>query len=386
LTAAAGPRHIHEMVAPLEDRQRIDRLTPLDDVLAHIARLVAPVRPYEVRTAAAWGATLAEDIVAGQRPATALAMIDGFAVRADATIDASAYAPAVLADARPVDAGEPMPAGSDAVAPVEAVAFTNSVVEIMAPVAPGDGVLHPGTDAGPREVVQRAGARLRASDVAAIQALGIGSVMVRRPRLLFRCARAHCDPIADAVMAWLGRAVATDGGEPMSIGAGAPMQALLSENDADGFVIVGGTGSGRDDHAVKALSRIGSVEVHGIALSPGETTAFGIANGRPVLLLPGRLDAALAAWLTVGRGLLARLRGGGRDEEPGSPATLALKVASTVGLTELVLVRLTAEGAMPLAAKYLPLTAFAHADGWILVPAASEGYPAGATVMVRALP
>jgi molybdopterin molybdotransferase len=186
-------------------------------------------------------------------------------------------------------------------------------------------------------------------------------------------------------MAWLGRAVTADGGEPLSAGADTPIQALLSQNDADGFIIVGGTGSGRGDHAVKTLSRIGSVEVHGVAISPGETTAFGIANERPVLLLPGRLDAAIAAWLTLGRGLLARLRGGG-DDEPGNPVTLTRKVASAVGLTELVLVRLTAEGAVPLAAKYLPLTAFAHADRWILVPAASEGYPAGAAVMVRALP
>jgi molybdopterin molybdotransferase len=252
-------------------------------------------------------------------------------------------------------------------------------------VAPGDGVLQPGTDAGPREIVQRSGARLRASDVAAIQALGIASVTVRRPRLLFRCARAHRDPIADAIMAWLGRAVAADGGEPMSVGADAPMQALLSEDGADGFVIIGGTGSGRDDSAVKTLSRIGRVEAHGIAISPGETTALGIANGRPALLLPGRLDAAIAAWLTVGRGLLARLRGGS-GEEPGTPVTLARKVASTVGLTELVLVQLTKDGAVPLAAKYLPLTAFAQADGWILVPAASEGYPAGATATMRALP
>jgi molybdopterin molybdotransferase len=373
------------MVAPLEDRQRIDRLTPLDGVLARVARLVGPVVPCEVRTAAAWGATLAEDTVAGERPATALALIDGFAVRADATIDASTYAPAVLVDARPVDAGEAMPPGSDAVVPVEAVAFANGVVEALAPVAPGDGVLQPGTDATRREVVQRAGTRLRASDIAAMQALGIGSVRVRRPRLLFRCPRAHHDPIADAIVAWLGRAAAADGGEPLSAGANAPMRTLLSDADADGLVIIGGTGSGREDNAVKALAQVGTVEVHGVALSPGETTAFGIANGRPVLLLPGRLDAAIAAWLTVGRGLLARLRGG-TDGELGSPATLARKVTSTVGLTELVLVRRAPDGVVPLAAKYLPLTAFAHADGSILVPAASEGYPAGATVTMRALP
>ena len=331
-------------------------------MLARVANLVAPIAPCEVRTSAAWGATLADDIVAGERPSTALALIDGWAVRADLTIDASSYAPAILADARPIDAGEAMPPGSDAVAPAEAVTLHDGIAEVMAPVAPGDGVLHPGTDAGAREVVQRAGARLRASDVAALQALGIGSAMVRRPRLLFGCARAHRDPIADAIMAWLGRAVAADGGEALSMGAGAPMKTLLFEKDADEFVVVGGTGSGRDDDVVKTLSRVGSVEVHGIAISPGETTAFGLANGRPVLMLPGRLDAAFAAWLTIGRGLLARMRGG-RDDEPVTMATLARKVASTVGLTELVLVRRMDEGVVPLVAKYLPLTAFAHADG-----------------------
>jgi molybdopterin molybdotransferase len=373
------------MVAPLEDRQRIDRLTPLDDVLVRVARLTRPVRSSEVRTAAAYRATLADDIVVGERPAAALALVDGWAVRADATIDASAYAPAILTGARPIDAGEAMPPGSDAVLPVEAVAFTDGIAEALAPVAPGDGVLEPGTDAGLREVVQRAGAQLRASDVAAIQALGSASVRVRRPRLLFRCPRALHDPIADATVAWLGRAVTADGGEPWSMGADTPLKTLLSEADADGFIIVGGTGSGRDDDAVKALAQIGTVEVHGIAISPGETTAFGIASGRPVLLLPGRLDAAIAAWLTVGRSLLARLRGGA-DDEPGISTTLARKVTSTVGLTELVLVRRGQDGTVPLAAKYLPLTAFAHADGWILVPAASEGYPAGATVTVRPLP
>ena len=163
------------------------------------------------------------------------------------------------------------------------------------------------------------------------------------------------------------------------------MPTLLSGPNADGFVIVGGTGSGREDHAVSTLARLGTVEVHGVAVSPGETTAFGIANSRPVLLLPGRLDAAIAGWLMVGRGMLARMRGG-TDDDYGTTATMARKVASTVGLTEMVLVRRTDEGLVPLAARYLPITAFGNADGWILIPAASEGYPAGATVSVRPLP
>jgi molybdopterin molybdotransferase len=374
------------MVASPEDRQRIERLMRVADVLACMAKLVEPVVPRQLQLAVALGATLAEDVVvATERPPAPLALIDGWAVRAEATTDASAYAPAALAEAQPIDAGEPMPPGSDAVVPTDGVAVRAGVAEALAPVAPGDGVLQQGADAGQREVLRRAGERLRAIDIAAMRALGIGSARFRRPRLLIGRARTHRDPIADAIVAWLNQAIAADGGEPLTAVAGANMPALLSGANADGFVIVGGTGTGRDDHAVTTLARIGKVEVHGVALSPGETTAFGITNSRPTLLLSGRLDAAIAAWLLVGRGMLARLRGGS-DEEHGSTATLARKVASTVGITELVLVRRTEDGVVPLAAKYLPITSFGHADGWILVPEASEGYPAGAAVTVRPLP
>jgi molybdopterin biosynthesis enzyme len=374
------------MVASPEDRQRIERLMRIADVLARMARLVEPVLPRQVQPAVALGATLADDIVvATERPTAPLALIDGWAARADITTDGSSYAPAALAGADSIDVGEPMPPGTDAVVPTDTVVLRAGVAQAMAPVAPGDGVLAAGADAGHREVLRRGGERLRASDLAAMRALGIGSARVRRPRLLIGRARTHRDPISDAVVAWLSQAVATDGGEPLTAVAGANMPQLLSGANADGFVIVGGTGSGRDDNAVKTLARLGTVEVHGVALSPGETTAFGIANSRPVLLLPGRLDAAIAAWLMVGRGLLARLRGG-TDDEHGSTGTMARKVASTVGITEMVLVRRTENGVEPLAAKYLPIAAFGNADGWILIPAASEGYPAGATVAVRPLP
>jgi molybdopterin biosynthesis enzyme len=43
-------------------------------------------------------------------------------------------------------------------------------------------------------------------------------------------------------------------------------------------------------------------------------------------------------------------------------------------------------GVEPLASGYLSLAALADADGWIMVPAESEGYPAGARVTVRPLP
>jgi molybdopterin biosynthesis enzyme len=106
---------------------------------------------------------------------------------------------------------------------------------------------------------------------------------------------------------------------------------------------------------------------------------------RPVLLLPGRLDAALAVWLTLGRRLMARLTGS-NEQEPAIKAKLARKVASTLGLTELVPIRMIDGAAEPIASGYVPLSALAQADGFILVPPDSEGYPPGSEVVIRPWP
>jgi molybdopterin molybdotransferase len=127
------------------------------------------------------------------------------------------------------------------------------------------------------------------------------------------------------------------------------------------------------------------VEVHGVALTPGETAAFGTMGQRPVLLVPGRLDAALALWLVLGRQLLARLSG--RTEQPlGSTAVLTRKHASPLGLAEVVPVHAQGGKADPIASGYWPLSAILRVNGWILVPADSEGYPAGAEVVLRPWP
>ena len=87
----------------------------------------------------------------------------------------------------------------------------------------------------------------------------------------------------------------------------------LADEAVDAVVVVGGTGSGRNDASVRTLARIGRVDVHGIALAAGrDRGCSGMIGARPVLLLPGRLDAALAAWLLLGRAMLARLAGSTR--------------------------------------------------------------------------
>lgn len=372
-----------KMTAMPDTHQTIARFTPLADVLAAIDAAAKPVAACEVEVAAARGRVLATDVAAARAlPPTAIALQDGWAVSADATRDAGGYAPAILPQAPVrIEAGQPMPNGTDAVAPFETIQMRGGQAETVAAVAAGEGVLAAGSDCAAGKVLRAAGQRVRGSDAAVFAATGATSVSVRMPRVSIVPARK--DPILDAAANFIATDVARQGGDAQ-IAAGDLDRALRDEG-ADALVVVGGTGSGRNDKSVQALARAGRVAVHGVALIPGETAAFGTSGSRPVLLIPGRLGAAFAVWLTVGRHMLARLSGW-NDKEQSTQATLSRKITSTVSLTEFVPVRRAGDSVEPLAMKYLSLSALAQADGFVLVPAGSEGFQAGSVVSVRPWP
>jgi molybdopterin biosynthesis enzyme len=363
--------------------QRIARLTPLADVLSSFDLSIGPVEPREEMAAKALGLTLAADVaVAAGRPKAPLALRDGYAVRSDQTLDASAYAPAPLSPSPSrVDTGDTLPAGADAVAALDAVQVQGDRAEALAPVAPGDGVLPAEADASPGLVSRMTGARLRRIDVALLIALGIERVLVREPRV--RIVPTRADDVVSGAAALIAHAIDAEGG--IALPDPITLEAAMADDAIDAVVAIGGTGSGRNDASVRTLARMGRVAFHGIGIAPGETTALGFVGPRPVLLLPGRFDAALAGWLTVGRRMLARLCFRLVEEQPFA-AELGRKVASPLGLAEVVPVRRRAGKVEPLGSGYLPMQTLARAEGWILVPADSEGHPAGARVVVRPWP
>jgi molybdopterin molybdotransferase len=370
-------------MAAEHETQRIARLTPLADVLARIDALVKPVAPRRVATETAAGRVLAEDVVAaGGLPTAARALRDGFAVSAEAIADANSYAPVPLASppAR-LDVGDLLPPGADAVAPHDAVVERGGRWEVFAAVASGEGVLAVNADMDAGVRLRSAGQRLRHADIAVLAAAGIGHVTVRAPLIRIMKGRATVDAVLDAARTLVARAIAPEG----DVLDESSDLAVFGKPHLDAVIWIGGTGSGRRDVWVHAVASTGRLEVHGIGLTPGETSALGFFDEQPVLLIPGRMDAALAAWLVIGRRMLARLSGS-TDEPPAIMAVLARKVASPLGLAEVVPVRCRDGKAEPIASGYWPLQAIAQADGWILVPADSEGYPAGAQVMVRAWP
>jgi molybdopterin biosynthesis enzyme len=370
------------MNADTAPHQRIGRLTPLADVLAAIAP-IEPVAGRDTALSNGLGCVLAMDVPAVRAlPPDPVALRDGWAVDSDATRDAGPYAPVTLQPPpERLDAFASLPPATDAVAPLDAVAVLGGTSQVMAPAAPGEGVLPAGGDIERGAILCAAGSRLCAATLAILAAAGIAAVSVRRPRILIVNTRSG-DAVLDAAGGLLARAVAARGAQPELCG---DLDEGLRRNDTDAVIAIGGTGAGRDDGSVIALARAGAVTCHGIGLSPGETAAFGMSNGRPVLLIPGRLDAALACWLVLGRPMVDRLAGA-RANETAIQSILARKITSTIGMAELVPLRRDGDTVEPLASGYLPLQSLARADGWLLVPAESEGYPAGAMIEMRPLP
>jgi molybdopterin molybdotransferase len=366
--------------------QRITRLTPLDVVLAMIER-VRPVVGQRRPLHSVGNLILAEDVLAPLLPPAAIALRDGYAVAAAAIADAGPYAPVEFVKVpERVDVGEVLPEGADAVVLLDAVVLHGNRASAIAAVAPGDGVLAAGGDAPANTSLRRRGERLRPADAAVMAAAGIADVMVRAPNIHVVCGRPSGSALIDAIVVLLGGVITAAGGiVPEGPGDALPLDAALQDGDADAVIAVGGTGGGRDDEAVRALTRLGQVEAHGIAISPGETAAFGFVGTRPVLLIPGRLDAALTVWLLIGRHLVAKLAGGIVEDAP-HILPLKRKVTSTIGMTELVPARCADGVAEPLASGYLSFTALVRSDGWIVVPAESEGFAAGTPVAVNPWP
>jgi molybdopterin molybdotransferase len=363
--------------------QRIAKLTPLDAILALIQSRVAPVAPRRTMLTEAPHAVLAQDVQPPECPPRPIALRDGFAVAAAEVADAGPYAPMPLTlTARRIDTGDLLPPGTDAVAPLDAIALRGTRAEAIAPVAPGEGVLAAGGDAAPATALRGVGKRLRALDLAAMTAAGIAEVTIRSPRLVLARATAARTPMLNAAQVTLLRCAAKAG---CAVSEASSMAEALSEGQCDAVIGIGGTGSGRRDDAVQELARLGLVEVHGIAICPGETAALGFVGERPVLLIPGRLDSALAIWLLIGRHIVAKLAGGKIEDMP-TTLPLRRKVTSTIGMTEVIPVTCSGGMAEPLASGYLSLTALTRSDGWILVPAESEGFAAGSEVAVNQWP
>lgn len=314
---------------------------------------------------------------------------DGYAVRAFDTEAADFYAPLPFkltdgvtwrpGDATLMAAGDALPMGADAVLPFEVTGRNDRGLTVMAPAAPGAGIRRRGSDIQKGQGVLAAGRRLRPADLRFLAELGVIAVdVICRPKVAVLVIGPKNGGV-DILNPILLPMVARDGGLGLSVPAEPELSAAITQaaSEADLVIVAGRTGSGADDEAIPAFRAAGGkLALHGIALQPGESTGLGHLGETPVILLPGEPAACMAAYEMLAARAVRGLSGMG-EPIPALNVLLDRKIVSTVGTHEVVFVQMCEGRATALPAGGL---AAMMADGYVVVPATSEGFAAGSFV------
>lgn len=361
-------------------------LTPLDVASGLLLKQLAPVPPRLVPLAEAhgrYGAPSRE--TAASLPRRHTATCDGWALHAADIVGASSYAPVPLTTPLHwIEAGEALPDGADCVVDPAAVDLAGPLPLIVLESFPGENIRRAGQDLAESWLADFEGRKLDALDLLAAEHAGLAHVPIRVPRVALVDIPSRSGTRATlSLIERLARAAGADvsRGSAQDRGIDATAEALRAVADADLILTVGGTGGGREDHAVDALERAGHVLAHGLALRPGRTAAVGSSGARPVIALPGMPDQALAVWWTLVEPALESLSAA----RPVSPMAWPLerKIASSIGLAEIVLLAQRDRRFDPLATGDLPLQRLREATHVYVVRGDSEGCAPGTEVQAR---
>lgn len=389
------------------------RRVSLRDAQAGIDAACPPLSPRPVPLAGAVGLCLAAPVIApGDWPPADRAARDGVAIDAADSLGAGSYTPIPLIGARELSSGDPLPPGTNAVLPVEALLRSSGGVEAVEAVPPGAGVERRAAALSAGASALPVGRVLRPSDLGLLAGLGLRLVTAHPPpRVRILLVGGPRGGEGEALGLMLAALVRRDGGVPDVLGpvstdadgrvAADALRAACDDGGADLVLTAGRTGVGVDDVAPLALAAAGRVAWHGVALRPGDSAGLGAVGAVPVLLLPGEPMACWSAYALLGARAVRRRAGLGVTDFVGAglgravTAVTARKLVSEIGSVDLHRVRFIGDGrgdgrggdrVEPVASPVVPgLAALARADGVVVCPADSEGVPAGATVQVHIL-
>jgi molybdopterin molybdotransferase len=379
-----------------------------------------------VSTADALGRVTAEVLRSPEAlPAFTRSTVDGYAVRGADTHVASAALPAYLTVVGEVPMGQPasvrigpgqaalvhtggvVPPGADAVVMVENTQPVGErEIEVVRAVAIGENVLQVGEDIRPGDEILPAGHELRPQDLGGLLALGIVRISVaRRPVVAVIATGDEVVPpegpvrpgqVRDINSYTVAGQICKAGGIPRRCGIVSDdfgtLRARTAEalSQADVVVLSAGSSVSVRDLTAGVFNDLGrpGVLVHGVALKPGKPTILGVADGKPLVGLPGNPVSAMVAFSLFGVPLIWRMQGAREPDWPLVRARLVANVASAAGREDYVAVRLRrADGgslwAEPVFGKSNLIYILVHANGLIRVPLDVTGVRAGEQVEVR---
>ncbi len=404
-----------------------ERRTAVGRALEILFEHVPTPKSESVGITEAAGRVASSDVVADANvPHFDRAMMDGYAVVAEATFGATEDRPRELhvageqraGRADPtlkvtphrvvrVTTGAPVPQGADAVVMAEqteviAASEAGERIAIMTAVSPGKHIGAVGEDITRGQRLLQPGRLVRPQDAGVVASCGIAQLDVyARPRVaLLVTGDELLQPgqtpmggrIVDSNSIVLKALIERDGGQPLATtyvpdDADSTRRALL-ETDADVILVSGGSSVGPEDHAPRVLERIGHVLVHGVAMRPSSPAGFGRLpkenRDSLVFLLPGNPVSCLCAYEFFA-GPAIRMLGGRPKVWPHRRASMpaAAKFVSPLGRTDYTRVTVHPDGVRPLMTSGASLlSSTTRADGVVIIEEHSEGHAAGDVVEV----
>jgi molybdopterin molybdotransferase len=425
-------------------------LSTVEAYQSAILSAITPLASTSLELAAAEGCVLAEDVTAAVAlPSFDNSSMDGYAVRAADVAGASQDSPATLPVTGEIAAGDigayrlvpgaaikimtgaQLPAGADAVVPVEWTDGGTAEVAIYRQAERANAIRFVGGDAAEGETLLSAGTRMRPMQIAVAASAGRKAVTVRpRPRVVVLSTGdeltepgtplvpgriwdsnsymiAACARETGAVA--YRRAVVPD--DPKGVLPALEEQLV----HADLLITTGGVSMGGEHDVVKAaLGALGTVAFRKVAMQPGMPQGFGVigrggagrtggeggtgsAGGKggegwaeesvPIFTLPGNPVSAYVSFQLFVRPALAALQGTDDMSLPAVQATLTGPARSPAGRRSYLRGILDGSKVTPLSGQQShQIASLGRANALIIIPEWETSLPAGDTVDVLLLP
>ena len=347
-------------------------LLSVDEARERILSHFDPVGTETLSLAECARRVLAADVSAQNNlPSFDNSSMDGFAVIAADLVDAAPASPRTLEVAADIPAGSspsvtlasgqaarimtgaPMPAGADAVVPVEETDFDHRTpgtpapkkVTIYSSAKAGDFVRLQGTDVQIGQPVLKSGHKLRPQDLGLLAMLGVAEVPVYgKPRVALLSSGDELIPvdaplrpgkIRDSNTYTLAALIGEAGAEVIRLGIAADrresVEALLANaatQKVDLILSSAGVSVGAFDFIKEVVEAQGELNFWRVNMRPGKPLAFGRFENIPFIGLPGNPVSAFVGFEVFVRPTLERLSGLEVGTRPKVRVRLAEEISS----------------------------------------------------------
>jgi len=343
-------------------------------IVIDTVRALAVSRPVEaVALGQAHGRILVKAVLADRDyPALARSLRDGFAVKSkdlpgtltvggEVRAGDQALAPLADGEALEIMTGAPLPPGADAVVMIEhTVRVDAGHVRIEQSAEPGQFINKRGAESQAGSSLIPAGTRLDASHIATLAMTGHTSVSIfAQPSVAILATGDEIvaleeqpapHQIRNSNSFMLSALVEASGGVPEILPvAGDTKQALLPlltrGLEHDMLIVSGGVSAGKYDLVKPTLRELGvDFRFERVRVQPGQPTAFGIRNNKPVFGLPGNPGSTLITYQLFARPALELLGGLSDPLQPLLSARFEAPFRHKLGLTRFLPARLSVDG------------------------------------------